>query len=530
MKASQLLLSFLIIIFIFQSCATSDYISEDSKQLESSTSTKLVTKSSSSIFYHEDTGFLIQEQGDPFIAREGSIVTHKAIEFHPKNLKEYKELISYSDSVFVSFFPFGFSPVREVSDDERCNYLPFPSEEKYYISHSQFCEDSPQNNNRMSGSLPDDSMLPYLYVVWPVDLTIPQDIEHFVRYDVSMPSKKGNDHKVSRFEGTGQISLPIKIDTYDDDYLFTYVPMEGIKVRVSYGSFYCDYYMNSNGSATIQPLMFNDELTLAEIAQLQVYVIYQTPKFTVSRNTAIIPIQKYLGTVSSLWGPMSYNTTYPTYVSHQSSGTNECDVFQGARYYHYGNHSFSSLISSSEHGIIIHASTEHHIEPSKTFIYPNNEYDPTIYVYDEFVSISECIASVNHELGHVHHYYAHPSFFQVDSLIVESFASYVGWYVGEQYYLSKGFVKPNPGYIINRQSRQSWEPYSTDKYTPLFVDLTDNYNQANLNDTISDVPVSVINGMITTCSTVNGCMSYLLTYSGTYYTSSELISHFGYYL
>ena len=299
---------------------------------------------------------------------------------------------------------------------------------------------------------------------------------------------------------------------------------------VSYGSFFCDYTMGVYGSATIKPLLFNIDLTLSEIEQMQVYVIYQNPSVTVSRNNAITPIQKYLGTVSSLWGTMAYNTTYSTYTTHQSSQTNECDIFQAAYYYFNGAHEFSNLIASSEYGIIIHASTEVDEEHNAKTTFPGNE--PKIEVFNGFENSSDCIGSVLHELGHAHHFYLNELFNNsVTSIIKESFASYVGWYLGELYYFSKGYVLPFAGFPVNDQNRQDWSPNTLDHYdySPLFVDLTDDYNQTAINDPISGVPVSVINNMIACASNVAACKTYLTSYVGTYYTATELNSYFAQY-
>lgn len=530
MKTINIPLS-LLVFLLLQSCANLEF-ANDSILIESASESYLTTKSSTVFYYHEDTGFLIQERADPFIATSDEEITHRAIEFRPKSLDEYNHLMAYSDTVLISYIPFGFSPVRELSEKERYNYSVFPLDKKYYISYSDYYDDS-LNTNGSINTFPEDSKLPYLYAIWPTILAVPEQIEHIYRYDVNLPTKTSNKEVSSRFEGTGQISLPITINTYDS-FLGSYVPMAGIKVRVTDGSFYCDYNMNSSGSATIQPLMFNNELTLNEIAQLQVYVIYQTPYYTVSRNTAIIPIQRYLGTVSSLWGPMSYNTTYSTYVSHQSSVTNECDVYQAAYYYFYGSHDYSSLIVSSElGGIVIHASTLQPGYPSETF---DTLPGTPIFVYDESIG-TDCIASTIHELGHVHHLKINSNYSTAQNLIKESFASYIGWYVGEQYYLSKGYVRPFPGFTINMQDRQEWypdSPFFIDDpdmyyYTPLFIDLTDDYNQGYITDTISGVPASVIDAMGASCTTVSACKSYLLSYTGTYFTSSELLAYFSYY-
>lgn len=532
MKTIKIFLPLLVIIL--QSCANLEF-GDDSKQLESASESHLTTKSSTVFYYHEDTGFLIQEHEDPFIAKSGDKITHRAIEYRPKNMDEYNILMRYSDSVFISYFPFGFSPVCELAANDRNHYETFPTEERYYIPQFRFYMDSLRRDEGYN-TLLEESKLPYLYAVWPINMAIPEQITHIERYDVSLPLNTCNKEEPSRFEGTGQINLPITVNTYDS-FLGSYIPMSGIKVRVTNGSFYCDYTMNGSGSATIQPLMFNSELTLSEISQLQVYVLYQTPKFTVSRNSAVIPIQRYLGTVSSIWGQMAYNTTYSTYVSHQTSGTNECDVFQGAYYYFYGTHDYSSLITTAEQGgIVIHSSTAQPSNKSSE-VTIDSLANLTIYVYNNFTYHPDCIASTIHELGHIHHSYINSNCSSIQRMVTESFASYVGWLLGETYYLSKGYVRPYPGYVINMQDRQEWYPGSSlfiddpdlYYYTPLFIDLTDNYNQGYIIDTISGVPASVIDAMMSTCTTVSACKSYLLSYAGTYFTSSELLAYFSYY-
>ena len=48
-------------------------------------------------------------------------------------------------------------------------------------------------------------------------------------------------------------------------------------------------------------------------------------------------------------------------------------------------------------------------------------------------------------------------FKKVHTMIKESFASYVGFYLGEKYYTSHGFVKPSVSYNITEQGRQTWD-------------------------------------------------------------------------
>ena len=122
-------------------------------------------------------------------------------------------------------------------------------------------------------------------------------------------------------------------------------------------------------------------------------------------------------------------------------------------------------------------------------------------------------------------------------IIQESYASYFGWYLGEDYYFDKGYVKPNQNYEINYQWLQSWPQNSlfpTD-YSPFFIDLIDNYNQwstsypLRVNDNISGVPVSVIEDMTQLLTTFPQYYYYLSGYAGTYFSSEDLNTMFDYY-
>ena len=86
------------------------------------------------------------------------------------------------------------------------------------------------------------------------------------------------------------------------------------------------------------------------------------------------------------------------------------------------------------------------------------------------------------------------------------------------------------GTFLNWDHRQYWAPHSSDYYSPIFVDLTDDYNQYNLTDTITGVPASVIDNMGAQCTSVLQCKTHMSNYVGTYLTSSELNLYYSYYL
>ena len=484
-----------------------------------------ITKSvNAEYLYHEETGLLLKKQEDPYRIQDESQATHFAIEFYPKTLDEYSFLSRLSsDGISTSFVPFGYAPVCNISKAEASQYKAFPREVKNSVPLS-----SRLNNHREDGvgidiPLPEDSPLPIIYTLWPIGKEMPDGIDYEKRYMVSLPARIEDPVE--------QITLPIKVDTYDTK-LASYVPMGAITVRLTRGSYSVDFYTSTDGTFNIRPLMLERSFTFAEIEQFNVSVIYKTPSYIVSRDNYVTPIQKSLGTVYSLWGSM-HSGTYSTYTTHQSSTTTECEVFRSANFYYHNNHAFSSLRLSSENERIIHVLTPVSTTNfAVTYTYPNDI--PTIYVYNkpEYSVDNNCIGSVIHELGHVHHFYirgGYSQFNDVADLLKESFASYIGWSVGEQYYTSKGYAL-SYGEHLNWQHRQEWTPNSGNIYSPLFVDLTDDYNQANLTDTITGVPASVVNDMGTQCTTILQCKNHMSNYVGTYLTTSELNLYFSYYL
>ena len=514
--------SFLTLSLALASCSKSEL---DSPSPKRDYTQEAITKSAGvEYLYHEETGLLLKNQEDPYRTLDESKATDYAIEFFPKSLEEYWFLSDLSyDGISTSFVPFGYTPVCNMSKAEAGQYKAFPRKVNYTIPHTSKLTNHNEERGGIDVPLPEDSPLPIIYALWPVGKELPEGIEYQKRYWVSLPA---------RIEGpVQQITLPIKIDTYDSK-LLSYVPMGVIKVRLTRGSYTADFYTTANGTFNIRPLMLDTSFTLSEIEQFNVSVIYETELYKVSRDSYVTPIQKSLGTVYSLWGSMHYGS-FPTYTTHQSSTTTECEVFRAANYYYYGSHAFSSLRLSSENGRIIHVNTPvNTTDYAVTHTYSNDI--PTIYVYNNpaYSVDNDCVGSVIHELGHVHHYYIRGGFSQfhaVADLLQESFASYIGWSVGEQYYISKGYVL-SYGEHLNWQHRPSWTPYSGYIYSPLFVDLTDDYNQADLTDTITGVPASVVNNMGAQCTTIYQCKNHMSNYVGTYLTTSELNLYFSYYL
>jgi hypothetical protein len=107
-------------------------------------------------------------------------------------------------------------------------------------------------------------------------------------------------------------------------------------------------------------------------------------------------------------------------------------------------------------------------------------------------NVEKLMGTIFHELGHFIHFRERNGYGSMkitDRLIQESFASYSGWYLTEKYYRELGYQK-NPGEDVSGQARQtSWRSTTSGDwgyYSPLFVDLVDDYNQAAYNDAYND--------------------------------------------
>jgi hypothetical protein len=88
-----------------------------------------------------------------------------------------------------------------------------------------------------------------------------------------------------------------------------------------------------------------------------------------------------------------------------------------------------------------------------------------------------------HEIGHSTHIstlYTHEvKFLFVDIIIRESWANAVEWYITQLEYFSRGKTNYDvPDSPIGEDHMQTWNKNSDKDYTPLFIDLVDDYNQS----------------------------------------------------
>lgn len=210
------------------------------------------------------------------------------------------------------------------------------------------------------------------------------------------------------------------------------------------------------------------------------------------------------------------------------------EIFRAAQYYYEGQSVFQKHNASSLR-IIAHQNSNSIYNGvfnySKTY-----SFDPLITIYNNGNPSSRVIGSTLHEIGHFIHYEdtrsAAPLHFEETAqLLAESGASFVGWFLGEAYYKSLRWSPSSAAQDITGQARQSWTKYDT-KYSPLFVDLSDNYNQRTNylsvpTDDLYGLPLALIWSALIESKNWTQCRQILQSYvnifhPGSSYTSPEL--------
>lgn len=198
----------------------------------------------------------------------------------------------------------------------------------------------------------------------------------------------------------------------------------------------------------------------------------------------------------------------------------------------------SSTILSDENSLVIAASDSTVINDIHGNTYWSDaENVDRITIYDSDVNTQTLMGVILHEIGHARKDYAQGANYYCNKqqrLIHESYASFIGYYLSRQYYISKGYSLTGTNYIsFNGQNRQNWT-YELSHASPLFVDLSDNLNQHTylsiyVDDTISGVPISSIDQLGKNSIDLTGFINNISPLVGVYFTQSELNTMLSYY-
>lgn len=490
------------------------------------------TKSSVSLeYYHESTGLVLtpSTKEEARLPLNDPNSTHVAISFFPKNKREIDAIWQLEkQGAELSYIPFGYMIKRNSNDsdirllDKIEDYKLICQEESDYErlflnDYDGFAPLGRSDTKLRKGN----SCFYELYAICPVDIIIPEGLDYEKQFCIN----RGHDVPFV------PIGYNIQLETYDS-LLEGYVPLRNVKIALSYQGLTSYRFSNECGVVNLDPAFYNQPIS--EIKQTQVTCILSTQDWTITRDDSMTPIHLYLGTIQQIWnnaGVLPFgNDLLPVRIS---STTTELEIHRAVDYYFNSNHEISNFISQNESGTIIHAMSSTHPEGWLGCTWASIS---RINIYNVGNPNCKTISTVLHELGHIHHYcFDNYNYYNLcEDIVLESYASYVGWYVGELYYLSKGYVRPYYGAQINQQGRQYWTNSSGSNYSPFFVDLIDDFNQSYeglsyINDTISGVPISFVENMIPLCNSLSSCHNYLNNNVGVYFTLNDLNLMYSYY-
>ena len=435
--------------------------------------------------------------------------THYRVKFYPKNTSEQQFLEKLED-VSVSYVPFGYELVQNNNDVIASMCKPILETNPYTQLDFGPCY---SNIGLLNQKKREEIHLPIIYAIWPIEKDLPTTIEYIIDSYLNLDG----------IQPPQDTRYPLRLQTYDS-LLGTYVPLKDIKVCVSYMGYNAYQYTDNTGLVRIYTGLANITSS-SQIPYISISVVTAGHYWSICPQANSTPYQIALGTIGSLWP-----TTASTVTLNLTSSTVQYEVFRAAEYYFSASNELYSSIHTLEYNPTFHLCNQDPNHPTLQ----GEAFPPTnsIFIYNVGLSQSEEIAVVLHELGHIRKWYhlGQTSYDDTDDWTHESYSCFLGAFLGEQYYLSNGFVMPYSPFFINTMGQQySWTIGSTNVYSPFFIDLVDSYNQSTYsstlpNDTIQDVPASLIDSLGIACTSKAQSLASLSNFTGVYYTLEQMNS------
>lgn len=396
-------------------------------------------------------------------------ITHRAIIVRPENERQQREL-ELNPLLSIRYIPFGWegrnSSTPDIMPDFDCN------DECIIDTDSS-----------------DAVVVPELYIYWPVSYAIPDSLDYNVAYAVSFPKSIDKTSTKSAYSEYKVCRL-----TTWDSLLNDYVPAPGVKIVIQPGIVVAGE-TNANGLFYI-PM---------DSTSGYVYAVLQTSNWTITTNENTAPKVYSLGTVSSIINSGSdiVNLQLPSsahLISHRSAYS-----------FYHENHKLSSWGPLSFEHIRIAVSDTLSSAAGLFKCHSNPAFiqiRPTANAFTTF-----------HELGHYAHYsrigrssfVTHWDASKWYKLVVESFGSFAAWHVGKLYYNYYGLFSSSLSSDFTGQARQDWLYTGTNvtsRYSPLFVDIVDDYNQHSTNISYIDDPIFLSSGFSLIQGIIDNCYTY----------------------
>lgn len=491
--------------------------------------------------------------------------THYALRVYPRNETE-QWLIDRMDDVSRSYLPFDYAAAS--ADDASAAGADSDSAPSVELEQSPYTVT--YDDYVTADGEPVEPMtvrMPVMYVVWPCDKPLPDELDYKIDYEVFLPRSAAQTRStglgaeamrlleleaVCRAEGVartrGEFEL-IKQEfpkvrtgtvlTYDNK-LYENVPMAHLCVQFSYGTNIYTVYTDADGYYTSGVELFN-ATTYSFILSHNFWKIV--------RGESVVPITISKGTVGStiLSGSVIPVEPRPKEII-LSADYLDYHIHRAVDYFYHGAHEITKHYYDGA-GITIHSMKEPHLDGqtiAEFYYNPNANIRAYLTIYNAdtenhwYYTDAMYLSGILHEFGHFCQYSErnrqYSSYVASHKLVRESYASYVGWLLGTKYYTERGYYLPTGGTDITANENRSWTKNTTIEngghYSPLFVDLVDDYNQ-NPNktniynyDAIHGVPNLVITKVAKEATTWASCKNILRSFVGQYYTSEELEEYF----
>lgn len=429
------------------------------------------------------------------------VATHKALCIVPESMEQLHSLEA-DKALMIFYHPLGYEllpePLEEIEGREN------DEEGNLFSDKFDYFNDKEEYTARI--------ICP-IYVLWPADRSIPIDLDYEFLFDAYLQQGRRDSGNVGPLVPNPYLSGYLK--SYDNR-LGQYTPLKNVRLeyrgelnatRIAYTDTSGYFYLPDGNSD--YPLI----------------VKLQNDKFTV-RDSTTSNVKSFALRLDIHFSPFTdeYDFELPSNFF--------LDTYKAAEYYFYGNNDLLNCVPRYDTlgvSIDIHA-----IDEIGDYLGGFNRLStPYINIWNAYKdnytgACSRIFGTVTHELGHATHYALDQgaSISETETIVKESFASFFGWYNVFRYYSSLIGSNHYLVHSICTQGRQMWTPSSSSNYSPIFVDLFDDYNQhthnSNYNnDPISYVPVSFIRYCALGPTTFQAVYNNLLSGVGTYYSSDE---------
>lgn len=435
--------------------------------------------------------------------------THLALRVYPQDMNQLHWLES-NKSLMVFYHPVRYD-FQQSGIIDNLNDDTIDSEQDEEIEVEDCCIlEEPQTDSRI--------MCP-VYVLWPVSSPIPDSVVYDYLYEAYVQNTLEVDGIIpdSRFN--------LHVYGYlrsHDNRLNQKTPVRHVQIQ------YQDQfgitkttYTDSNGRFVLH----------AGVITNPVIVNLINDKFAI-RDSTTSNVKSYSLTISNgiVTVPMTPDNEY---LLDCSSGF-FLDTYKAAEYYFYENNDLLESVPVYDTlGVSIDIQAIN--SPGEylgAFYYGSTPY---IKIWNHYKgnysgASSKIFGTVNHELGHAtnYAYSGYSNMIATDPMIKESFASFFGWYNVLQNYSSIIGTNQNIVNTICTQGRQTWTQSSINlNYTPLFIDLYDDYNQHTASSSYNDDPISAVPlAFILSCSlgptSYSAVSSALINGIGSYYSAADI--------